>query len=238
MLFAAASRVVAVALSCLLVFTSITPGHSASSTYVIGAGDKLFVDFPLRGSPSDLQPLGGNGLTLVIVGEKVFFRYEATVAPDGSISLPSMDPVIVQGLTLIQARDAIASKLKSFSLRETVSVILHQPNSRAFVVTGGVKNPGRYVYERPTSLVEGLSIAGGPTDRAKLKFVRLYRGGHPPVTYDLRDKSLQNGLPDVMLQPSDTVVVPSRWFAPDNTVILMFLSAITAAVSIYAVLED
>ncbi len=28
-----------------------------------------------------VQPLGGNGLTLVIVGESVFFRYTATVAP-------------------------------------------------------------------------------------------------------------------------------------------------------------
>src|SRR5689334_11700230 len=79
----------------------------AASSYVVGAGDTLYVDFPLRGSPSDLQPLGGNGLQLVIVGDTVFFRYEAKVLPDGYITLPSMDPVQVDGQTLEQIRDTI-----------------------------------------------------------------------------------------------------------------------------------
>src|SRR5579864_1217679 len=79
-----------------------------ASQYVVGAGDQLFVDFPLRGSPSDLQSLAGNGLTLVIVGESVFFRYHATVAPDGYITLPSMEPISVAGMTLEQVRREIS----------------------------------------------------------------------------------------------------------------------------------
>src|SRR5438105_4758204 len=115
-------RLPALFLAFLLVGPAPSPARGSS--YVVGAGDQLYVDFPLRGTPADLQPLGGNGLTLVIVGESVFFRYEATVAPDGFIALPSMNPIRVDGLTLEQARDSIASHLKSFSLRDTVSVIL------------------------------------------------------------------------------------------------------------------
>src|SRR3954462_2460382 len=109
------SRLMAGFLSLCLAGGSL-PAPAGASTYIVGAGDKLYVDFPLRGSPSDLQPLGGNGLTLVIVGEAVFFRYEATVAPDGFISLPNFGQLRVEGLTLEQVKESIAARLKSFSL--------------------------------------------------------------------------------------------------------------------------
>src|SRR3954466_4140677 len=105
----------ALILLALLWSVPLTPPAWATSTYIVGAGDTLFVDFPLRGSPADLQPLGGNGLTLVIVGDSVYFRYQATVAPDGFIALPSFPPLRVDGLTLEQVRDEIAAHLKTFS---------------------------------------------------------------------------------------------------------------------------
>src|SRR4051812_15888788 len=89
-----------------VIFSSAALPDAAASSYVVGAGDQLYVDFPLRGTPADLQPLGGNGLTLVIVGETVYFRYAAVVAPDGYVSLPSMAPIHVAGLTLEQTREA------------------------------------------------------------------------------------------------------------------------------------
>jgi protein involved in polysaccharide export with SLBB domain len=210
------------------------PRPAFAARYVVGAGDKLYVDFPLRGSPADLQPLGGNGMTLVIVGEKVFFRYEATVAPDGFIALPSMNPLRVSGMTLEQVRDQIAGNLPSFSLRDTVSVILAQPNSQAFVVSGEVQKPGRFIYERPTSLMEALVLAGGPTDKAQLKRVQVFRTGEAMQTYNFSHKYVRDhGLPSVPILPSDAIIVPRRWFAPDSVVLLMFLSVVTTAATVY-----
>jgi polysaccharide export outer membrane protein len=226
----------ALVLLALLWSVPLTPPAWASSSYIVGAGDTLFVDFPLRGSPADLQPLGGNGLTLVIVGDSVFFRYEATVLPDGYITLPSMDPIRVNGQTLEQIRDVVASRLKTFALRNTVSVILAKPNSLAFVVTGAVEHPGRYLYERPTTLTEALAIAGGPTVYAKLNRIHLFREGKEPAVFDFTEEALEkNGLPHMTIQPSDVITVPRRWFTPDMNLVLIFFSAITAAVSIYAV---
>ncbi len=205
-----------------------------ASTYLVGAGDQLYVDFPLKGTPADLQALGGNGMTLVIVGESVFFRYTATVAPDGFIVLPSMDPLQVEGLTLEQVKDTIARHMKSFSLRDVVSVILAQPNSRAFVVSGEVQHPGRFVYERPTTLVEALAMAGGPTDHAQLKRVMIFRGGQAPLSVDMSYRQLHdNGLPSQAIGPTDAVIVPRRWYTPDNFLILFILSCVTTAATVY-----
>ncbi len=227
------SRAFAVFLAALLVVP--LPSPVAASTYLVGSGDQLFVDFPLRGTATDLQALNGNGLQLVIVGEQVFFRYTATVAPDGYISLPSLDPLPVNGLTLEQVREEITKHLKSFSLRDTVSVILAHPNSQAFVVAGEVQHPGRFIYERPTSLMEALAIAGGTTDHAQLKRVMLFRMGQPMLKLDVSDKRLrEQGPPLVSVMPSDTLVIPRRWFTPDNVMILILLSTITTAASVYA----
>lgn len=214
-------------------FISVVPPASASA-YVVGAGDQLYVDFPLRGTPADLQPLGGNGLTLVIVGETVYFRYAAVVAPDGFISLPSMEPVQVAGLTLEQTRQAILQHLKSISLHDNVSVVLAHPNSQAFVVTGEVQKPGRFIYARPTTLMEALAMAGGTTDHAQLGDVTLFRAGQPPQSIDMSYDTLRKqGPPIISVLPSDSVVVPRRWFTPDSFLILIILSIITTGATVY-----
>ena len=217
----------------LVVFLSLPA--QASSTYVIGPGDELYVDFPLRGTPGDLQPLGGNGLTLVIVGDSVFFRYTAVVAPDGHITLPLMDPLRVSGLTVEDVRQKITQGLKTFSLRDAVSVILARPNSSAFVVMGQVQKPGRYIYDRPLTLVDALAVAGGTTDYAQLKRVTLFRAGQAPRTINLTDKELrQNGPPAINVLPLDSILVPRRWFTPDTTMLLVVLSCITTGATVYA----
>ncbi len=225
-------RVLRIVLVLLLV---ISAARVEASSYVIGPGDELYVDFPLKGTPADLQPLGGNGLMLVVVGNQVYFRYTTTVAPDGFITLPAMAPLRVGGLTIEQVQEMISLNMKSFELRGNLSVILARHNSQAFFVSGEVKNPGRYIYERPTSLLEAIAIAGGPTDHAKLGQVILMRDGDPPVALDLSYGHLRkSGPPSLAVLPADQIVVPRHWFTPDNTMIYFILSALGTAVAVYA----
>jgi polysaccharide export outer membrane protein len=113
-------------------------------------------------------------------------------------------------------------------------VILDKPISRAFTVSGQVNTPGRFVYSRPTSLMEALAIAGGPTNHAQMKNVMLFRAGESTRRFNLSDKELQKtGPPDVTLYPSDTVIVPRRWYTPEGSMILIFLSILTTGAAIY-----
>lgn len=220
-------RCIALLLSCAVAATAVP----VSDSYILGAGDQLFIDFPIRGTPADLQPLAGNGLQLLIIGERVFYRYKAVIAPDGFMTLPSAGPIRASGLTLDQLREEIARKLSS---SERISVILASPVSEGYVVSGEVNHPNRFMYERPTTLLEAVAMAGGATDHAQMKKVMLFHPGESPLTIDLSDKAMRlNGPPGVLVRPSDSIVVPRRWFTPDNYLILIFLSCITTAATVY-----
>lgn len=81
---------------------------------------------------------------------------------------------------------------------------------------GEVAKPGRYSLKSKTTLLQGITIAGGFTPvaaRNKLVVFRFVGNGSGDekfkASYDdivLRDGSRQN----IELKPSDTVVVPSE----------------------------
>jgi len=225
------------ALRVLLVAFLILPfgGEADASSYKVGPGDQLYVDFPLKGTPADLQTMGGNGLTLVVVGNQVYFRYTADVAPDGFITLPSMDPLRVDGRTLEDIRDLISRHLRSFAVGSDLSVILSKRNSQGVYVTGEVKNPGRFMLDRPLTILEALDEAGGPTANAKLNKVLLVRGSDRPLQLDLSYKRLQrDGPPTLAVLPSDHLIVPRRWYTADNSIFFYLFSALGTAVAVYA----
>lgn len=104
---------------------------------------------------------------------------------------------------------------------------LHIPESKAmFAVTGNVMKPGTFPLseDRPMTLAEAVSLAGGPDKRAKLQEVGIVRTGDPSlggqtviIKADLmallkRGDARQNP----QLQPGDVVYVPESskpdWF--------------------------
>jgi len=224
----------------LILALAVPPSHAAfsSAEYQVGPGDDLYVDFPLRGTTADLQPLGGNGLSLIVLGNKVYFRYTATVSADGYLIIPAIEPIRVAGYPVPKIQEMIAGRLRSLELQGNPSVTLAKANNCAFYVTGAVTHPGRYLYERPTSLIEAIALAGGPTDHAKLSKILLMRNGQA-VKINLSYERLEKeGAPnDVMVLPTDNIVVPRQWFIPDNTLIFLIISALGTSVAVYAALK-
>ncbi len=205
----------------------------AQSVYLVGAGDELSINFPLQGNLGDLSKLSGNSLSLQIVGESIYWHHQVIVAPDGFISLPSLPSLQVSGLTIEQIQKLITSQVKSGARNSLVSVVLTRPNSTAFYVWGEVKNPGRFIFERPTNLMEAIGAAGGATDRARLTKVMLLRVDEPPQKFNLSSKWLeQNRMPLVALRPTDTIVIP-RKLTPDFNMVFLFLTAVSAATGVY-----
>jgi len=83
-------------------------------------------------------------------------------------------------------------------------------------VSGAVENPGavEYLSSEGITVLQAVTAAGGPTERARLGNVlikrRLADGGEEQVEVDL--KRIQRGKdPDVPLEKNDTVVV-GTWF--------------------------
>jgi polysaccharide export outer membrane protein len=82
-------------------------------------------------------------------------------------------------------------------------------------VWGQVNKPGLYAVPDGTDLVSLISLAGGPTDDAKLSHVVVVRaagstGGS--VTVDLRSYVKSGNRGEIpVLGPGDTVVVPAKF---------------------------
>jgi len=138
------------------------------------------------------------------------------VRPDGRISLPLIGEVTAVGKTPVQVTEDISLKLKEYKENPQVSIVLKEVNSYAIFVLGEVAKPGKYPLKSKTTLLQGISIAGGFTAMAARNKLVVFRFGvnggreeRVKASYDdivLRDGSLQN----IELKPGDTVVVPSE----------------------------
>lgn len=93
---------------------------------------------------------------------------------------------------------------RSIALQDGDTVLV-QTAERAFVV-GEVKATGAYPVQRSTTVLQLLALAGGPTPDAaqnRIKIIRYENG---------KKVELKNVKLDVLVRPSDTVIVPTRFF--------------------------
>ena len=124
---------------------SLTKGTKAEervADYAIGPGDVL------RISVSDAPELSGK------------FR----VTDSGFLALPTLlTPVKAEGLTALELTNAIVKALQAAELiREpVVNVFVEEYHSRTVTVLGAVAKPSVYPLQKPTTVLELLSMAGG-----------------------------------------------------------------------------
>jgi len=165
---------------------------SANDDYQIGPGDVLKIEV------YDHQDL----YTIARVGN------------DGSIIFPLAGRVVVGGLSTSTAALTIAQKLDGdYIVNPQVSVFVEQFKSKKIVIIGEVVKPGLYELSGPTSLLELISLAGGPTKGAgqKATIMRVHKDVEQKketITVDVADL-IESGheAVDVQLKDGDTVTI-------------------------------
>src|SRR5881628_4089434 len=134
------------------------------------------------------------------------------VRPDGKISLPLVNDVQAAGLTPMELRDQIASRLAEYMPSPEVSVIVREVNSLKVSVVGQVRTPGRYSIRTPTSVLEAIALAGGFNEFAKTDRILILRsngGTTQRISFSYDNAASRSGeQKDVLLERGDVVVVP------------------------------
>jgi polysaccharide export outer membrane protein len=128
----------------------------------------------------------------------------------GNIVVPIGGEVKVGGLTLGEATDQIAAKLRTAHVREPqVSVNLEESSSQYVTVDGEVSQPGNYPLVSDMTLMRAVAAARGVTEYAKMDDVVIHRtvnGRQMIALYNLA--AIRRGAySDPVLYPHDTVVV-------------------------------
>ncbi|MCG8583600.1 MAG: polysaccharide biosynthesis/export family protein [Pirellulales bacterium] len=137
------------------------------------------------------------------------------VTPEGTIQLPAIGSVFVQGLSLPELKRELDERYAQIVEGIAVTPILTRRAPRYVFVLGEVAQPGRYTLEGPTSLMHAIAMAGSWNVGARVnKIVILRRADDWSLMGTaVNVKPALNGndvLPegDIWLNDLDVVIVP------------------------------
>jgi protein involved in polysaccharide export with SLBB domain len=152
-------------------------------------------------------------ITVFAGGEKQD-DFSATVVATGTITCPLLGETKVAGLTT----EEIAKQLRALLARDyfvdpQVMVTVKEHGGQVFV-TGEVKQPGAYGVRDGLTVLHACLLAGGFTDYASLRAVRLTRvvDGQPRTAMIDVVKVRQGKQPDPLLASGDRLEIPRRRF--------------------------
>ena len=113
--------------------------------------------------------IGPGDVMTITIGDSPEMSGKYRVSDSGDIALPLLpNPVKAEGLTPLGLSRAVAAALKKAELLRDpmVNVFVEEFHSRNVTVLGAVAKPSVYPLDRPTTLLEVISLAGGPTATA------------------------------------------------------------------------
>jgi len=162
-------------------------------------------------------------LEIVVWGEPNISR-TVRVRPDGRISLPLIQDLQASKLTPVELKEQMESLLEEYIDLPNVTVIVSAIQSYKVYILGKVLSPGVIVNEKPLTVLQALTIAGGfqnYADKSEIRIIRFDgRVSYPSVEeefpvgqlifeFDFDDvtkgkKTDQN----IFLRSGDVVVVP------------------------------
>jgi protein involved in polysaccharide export with SLBB domain len=150
----------------------------------------------------------GDQLNLNVFGSATF-DLPVQVDGRGEIVIPKVGTAKVGGLTLGKAKAAVQGLVSRNFSRSSVDLQVVKLREVRVFVMGEVYRPGGYLVSSLSSLINVLSLTGGPTAVGSYRDIRVMRGGQKVASldlYPLRAEGLGN--PNVALQSGDTIFVP------------------------------
>jgi len=159
--------------------------------YVIGPGDKLFID---------------------IYGESENY-YQSEVSPDGDVILENIGPVNLNGLSLDNAKKRLLSRFKTIytginNKTTFVNISVGIPRAVRVNIVGEVNLPGTYNFSAFNTVYNAIYVAGGITENATLREIKLYRNNKLINTVDVyKFLNKGDGSSNIRLENNDLIVV-------------------------------
>jgi polysaccharide biosynthesis/export protein len=181
------------------------------NAYTLGANDQIRIDI------FNVPELSGNNGSYIVLA-------------DGSLNLPWIGSVSVQGVTLEEAAAVLTQKYAQFIREPLITVSLITPRPLRIGIVGAVNRPGAYTTGQSAgsgpageitgntagqlrTVTQAIQTAGGITQLADIRQIQVRRprinGSEELIDVDLWN-FLQTGdlRQDITLRDGDTVVIP------------------------------
>jgi polysaccharide export outer membrane protein len=174
---------------------TVPPPAAPAPSYIIGADDELVIN--VWNEPKVSGPV--------------------IVRPDGKITLPVGKDIVAAGLTTEELKAKVVEELKKGYFQDPdVVVVVKKINSRIVFVVGEVNKPGPYALTGPMTVLQLITVAGGPTEFADKKNMILIsatlkaKDGSPmswKINYDDMSKGKNLAKYNIELRPGDQLIV-------------------------------
>lgn len=168
--------------------TTFTPNLDVAvpDSYVVGPGDNVSV-----------QIFGKENLD-----------YQLGVNREGQVVIPNLGPFSVVGLTYVEMKQFLGSKIQQRILGVNVVVSIASLRSMRVFVLGDAYKPGPYILNSLSSVTHALFAAGGISDIGSLRNIQVKRAGKLIQQVDLYGLLINgDSTDDILLQAGDVVFV-------------------------------
>jgi polysaccharide biosynthesis/export protein len=170
---------------------------------------------PLTSGPVDptYRIGGGDNLQIILTGE-VEAVYNLDVSREGTIVIPQVGQVVVNGLTVDAMRRVLTERFsRAYSGIEAgtthFDVSVGRLHTNQVFLMGEVVAPGQYEISSVATVFHALYQAGGPAEHGTFRNIQVLRGGRVVQTVDLYDYLLYaDSKRDIRLLQGDNVFVP------------------------------
>lgn len=170
--------------------------HAAPSSAMIQSGDAV----QLTIWDSQVNSL------LTSEGQKSVVLDDLEVSPNGTIFVPYISEVQVQGLTPAAARERIQARLEPIVPSAQVQLSVRQGLANSIDLVGGVSAPGKYpLPARNYTILSLLAQGGGIDSGLNNPQIRLQRRGQ--IYQTSAERLLSDPSADIVLRGGDKVIV-------------------------------
>lgn len=191
----------------------------AATALVAGCAAPAFPPAPVSASTQDYNYIIGAGDNLnIIVWRNPELSMAVPVRPDGKITTPLVDELVVQGKNSVAVAREIEGLLGKFVRDPVVTVIVTSfvgPYSEQIRVVGEAAKPQFLPYKQQMTLLDVMIAVGGLTDFADGNSATILRGGDGSKQYSVRLKDLiRRGdvSANVEMKPGDILIIPQSLF--------------------------
>lgn len=164
--------------------------------YQLGAGDELVVDI-----------WGATDQTLRL-----------QVSPDGTVSLPRLGPIYVNGLTIEEARERLRDDLAQIysglapneegKISSHLRITLGNIRSIRVTIVGNVEVPGTYTLPSLATAFNALYLAGGPDSLGTYRNIKIIRQDSIIAHLDLYNFLVYGKQPgNIRLRDQDIIMI-------------------------------
>ena len=161
--------------------------------YVLGPGDEVIIDI-----------WGTNQATI-----------RQTISPDGTINIPDVGVISLNGMTIKQADAYMKRKLGQIysvdgdDAKSEIKLTLGNIRTIQVNMMGEVANPGTYYLSSLSNIYHALHRAGGVSDLGSLRNIQLVRKGKVVATVDIYEFIRSGKMNETILEEGDIINVPT-----------------------------